>query len=413
MGKKKPRRANADLKNSGDKSNAELSRTPQASVPADTASPLLRPRVSESPMQSVLTEFRLYLQKKTSIPKIAKTLKMGQGKVRSLLRKAYREGAIIVRTAENKKLRGQLGQAWGGPTYHVLNAEDAAAFFRGAADVFFQELNQLIRKRPQGRPLHIGIVSGQTTGGMVEVLYHASWKNRFQSDRLPKDINVYALNASQTNSYEELQGNANVLALELTRKLRKVLGESHSVKVLGLSTNVLQARDEARLTDIHPHTQKVLMHTDPVRLRASLEADNQQIQSDIPSTTELDIVITGVGSIKDSLFRTYCEEYKFDLKLALDDGIVGDIAYCPVDRYGKPRVLRKDNKEYEFYSAVSLNVLTELSKSSDKKVILLARNSAASNKVEPIHAAIGGEHQHCNVLVTDHVTAKELIGHYG
>jgi DNA-binding transcriptional regulator LsrR (DeoR family) len=386
---------------------------------AHRAAPQGRPKVSnshscgnESLKQRLLLEYRRYLQKDTTLPKIAHALAIDQREVRVLLREAFKVGAIIVHTPENRVLRDRMSQAWRNPRYHVLNAKDGPAFYSGAADVFFFQLDDLLRKRQSDadRTLRLGIVSGETTGGMIEALCELdSWQNRFKSDSLPQTIRVYALNVSQTSGYRGLSGNANILAFQLTRKLKREFPDL-DIDVLGLSTDLLQLQKDAQRSDIQPQTELVLKHTDPARLRASLHAEDKNVPEGLGESTELDIVITGVGSIKSSLFKQYCEASGFDLNtLARDEKIVGDIAYCPVNLLGEPRQLRRDGRDYVFYSAVSLDVLTGMAKLQDRKVILVARNAGDKNKVDPIHAAIGGYSQHCNVLITDQDTADELL----
>jgi DNA-binding transcriptional regulator LsrR (DeoR family) len=366
--------------------------------------------VDESKRQRLLTLYRQYLKKETTMPKIARDLGISRRDVIAGLRKAFEDGAIVVHTPENRELRDRMTLAWKGPTYHVLNAVDEPTFSSGAADVFFTELDSLLRKREFGKDLHIGIVGGQTTGDMIEALCApGSWQNRFKSDSLPETIFVYALNVSQTSGYDHLKGNANILAFQLAKKLKDEFSRL-TIHVLGLSTDLLQKKEDAQRSDIQPQTRRVLGHTDPDRLRASWKSQKLPDTEALPQESKLDIVITGVGSIKSSLFREYCKESDFDPdELAKNEKIVGDIAYCPVDLLGEPKQLLRNGEEWVFYSAVSLDVLTRMSASSDKKVILVARNSGARNKVAPIHAAIGGDKQHCNVLISDSLTCDELL----
>jgi len=49
-----------------------------------------------------------------------------------------------------------------------------------------------------------------------------------------------------------------------------------------------------------------------------------------------------------------------------------------------------------------------MSSSPDKRVIVVARDSASGKKADIIHAAIYGDSPLCNVLITDQSTAHEV-----
>jgi DNA-binding transcriptional regulator LsrR (DeoR family) len=397
---------------------AKIAETSQ-SHPDSSAVPSQDANDDESQRQRLLSLYRQYLQdEKISLQKIGNRLGLSKRDLLANLRAAFQAGAIVVHTPENKELRDRMNQAWGGPRYHVLNSVDEPTFSSGAADVFFSELDSLLVKRPYNvdKPLHIGIVGGQTTGEMINALCGAaSWQNRFKSDSLPKAIKVYALNVSQTIGIRELSGNANILAHQLAKKLKEELTQLNiEVDVHGLSTDLLQLKEEAQRSDIKPTTRRVLQQTDPNRLRASLESQKQSVPQTLAQESELDVVITGVGSIRSSLFKDYCQQSGFDPdELVRSEKIVGDIAYCPVNLLGEPQQMIRDGQEYIFYSAVSLEVLSRMAASPYKKVILVARNSGDRNKVDPIHAAIGGKIPHCNVLITDRFTCDQLLKKHG
>lgn len=120
-------------------------------------------------------------------------------------------------------------------------------------------------------------------------------------------------------------------------------------------------------------------------------------------------MITGVGSICDSLFQEYAKANRVDIRHLQAAGVVGDIAYCPVSRVGELQGLRMENGDQsEFYRAVSLDVLKEMSRDPSKRVIVVAQNPPMgnSNKTDVIHAALVG--RLCNVLITDDYTADDL-----
>lgn len=367
---------------------------------------------TEIQLQQVLEELEARLAAEggaLGISAIAKAL--GTRKlsiVRDLLRRAYQEGALIVRAPERAKLKAEMEEQWRGPRYHVLDTENSEVFFRNAADVFFTELNDLLKARNSEKPLRLGIVSSRSVGKMVTEMCRKNWEVSLRTDLFPKEIKIYALNVSQTTGYGELSGNANILTWQLATKIKDVF-PGKDVDAFGLSTGLLQTRDGAAQTDAEPHVSSVLRDTDPVRLGESLKKLGKSAPADLPSESQLDLIITGVGSIKDSLFRAYCERYGFDIDQQVQDHIVGDIAYWPVTRGGQLRGLRKGKDQYVFYVVVSLKVLSQLSKKQDRKVILVARNTPESKKVDPIYAAIGGTSPYCNVLITDHITAQEIV----
>lgn len=383
-------------------------REPVVGDSASSAEPAHHPS-----LEQVLREYQKYLRGETTYPGMAEVLGVGSRNVQSLLVKAHELRAIVVSSPRDSVLQDDLNKRWIGPRYYVLNVEDDDLFFQGAAEVFFEELRDLLDYHPRTQPLHLGIVSGRTTGGMIEAICGLEWKQYVRRDSIPQKVNIYALNVSQTTGYSELRGNANVLTFLLARSFQKECPKS-SVEAFGLSTELLQTISEAYKSDSRPQTRALIEHTDPARLRKSLESLGQgkETLTKLSQESELDMVITGVGSIKDSLFKTYCEQNGFDMEhLETQERIVGDIAYSPVTRIGEPRVLTKDEEQYVFYNAVSLDVLRQMSNAPrHKKVILVARNTPESNKVDPIYAAIGHRHhQYCNVLLSDHSTAKSIL----
>lgn len=357
----------------------------------------------------LLIKFQDYLQNRTTLPKIAEELGIKPARLRDAIRQAYGEGAITIQTPEVRSLRDKLNENWRGPRYHVLRADDHRFFFEGAATVFLRELDDVLSKHKGDSVFNVGIVSGRTTGGVVERLCSQDWSKHLRREKLPTKINVFALNVSQTSGFQELSGNANILAFQFARKLIEECPAGSKIEAFGLSTELLQTLDERAISDIRPQTRNVLAYTNPERLRRSLESRGEDVTDEIPEVSQLDVIITGVGTIRDSLFRDYCSYYDVDINhLKNVQHIVGDIAYCPVTRVGEHRQLSKNNSEYQFYSAVSLDVLAYLSSQKDKRVILVARNAPERDKVDPIHAAIAGATQYCNVLITDHETADKL-----
>ncbi len=377
----------------------------QNPVPAQTCVP--KNKISDT---KILETFKQYFDLGKGMPTIVKELGITLAELRARLRDAYKNNTIVFKPPTNGKLEQRLTEKWPNVQYHVLNAR-GEHFFRGSANVFFHHMQAVLERRDKEKPLRIGVVSGRTTGGMIEAMCNTkkSWGDLMPLDLLPDEICIYALNVSQLERYDQLKGNANVLAYELARRFTSEV-KSKKVEAYGLSAALLQTKDEVHRTDCAPETRLLLKYTDPNRLHASLTALNKPVEEGLPKESQLDIVITGVGSIRDSLFKQYCEANGFDIdRLQAEQLIVGDIAYCPVTRTGEPRKLYdKDRRECEFYRAVSLEVLREMSSDPYKRVILVARNTRESNKTDPIHAAITKDAHFCNVFITDDTTAHDL-----
>jgi len=388
---------------------------------------------SAANLQKLLERFAEWMQSgRGSLEKIITDLDLQHREFRKLLSQAYHSKAIQVKPPEDAGLEGELANSpqLGGPRYRVLDVGYDDFFYKGAATVVLEELQQLLGKRRDKRAaLHLGCVSGRTSGGTVAAICDEPWKKYISGDDLPQDMFVYALNVSQTQGFNELSGNANVLAHALARKIKQEYPNKH-VEAYGLSTELLQTYETARESDLKAQTRRVLKNTDPGRLAGALQYlkehqkltvdEEKQIRDDLKeiegeggaAASKLDLVITGVGSSKSSLFRQYCAENHIEVK-GLEDrlGIVGDVAYWPVTRTGEQQKLIKDGTEYEFYTAVSLGVLQEISKGEGKKVILVARNDPTGSKVDPIRAAVVG--RYCSVVVTDSGTARDLHRTWG
>jgi hypothetical protein len=361
----------------------------------------------------ILEGLKKYFAGDGSMNSIADNLGIRPALFRSRLRAAYVSGAIVLKLPRSTGLARVLADTWPSVIYHVLNAE-GDHFFPGSAEVFFEEISTLLRQRVERSYLRIGVVSGRTSGKMIESICNIdkSWYDLMPCDLLPPKIFIYALNVSQIDGYRHLAGNANILAYQLAHSFSTKV-KNCQVEAYGLSATLLQTKEEVQRTDCAKETRVVLRQTDPKRLAASLAAQDKSTDEILPTESQLDIVITGVGSIHDSLFRVYCgTEFNID-KLQKEELVVGDIAYCPVTRMGEPRVLRDENDaEWEFYRAISLEVLREMSSNPNKRVIVVARSERDNNdenrgrKTDIIHAAIAAKL--CNVVITDSFTADDL-----
>ncbi|MBW7989340.1 MAG: hypothetical protein FVQ84_04890 [Planctomycetes bacterium] len=361
--------------------------------------------------------YKLYFTKKMGMNSIAEELGLTLAKFRKRLRDAYKNNSIIIVPPEEHQRVEQLKNNWGDDIkYRVLVAQ-GEHFFSSAANVFFEELNQVLEIRSQSdkdRPLRIGVVSGNTSGGMIEAICNikSSWSKYLRLDLLPPEIFVYSLNVSQTVGYNQLKGNSNILAYQLAHRFL-LETKQKKVEAYGLSATLLQTKEESQRCDCKKETKAILRQTDPARLKQSLESQNKKY-IDLPNKSQLDFVITGVGSFEDSLFRTYSDAYTLDIEHLKKQRVVGDIAYCPLDRTGNLQTLLDENgKESEFYRAISLNVLQEISADPAKKVIVVARDTI---KADIIHAVIYRGNKpgpYCNVLITDEPTAMQLLIQYG
>jgi len=376
-----------------------------------------RKPVSSTPSDAeILNGLIDYFLKKGSMKSIAKELNIEFGQFRNKLRDAYEQNYILINPPENKNKIEKLNSTWPKVKHHVLNAS-GDHFFRYTQGVFFKELGDLLNERDMHsskKPLCIGVVSGRTSGGMIESICNMNdtWGSYIRLDLLPKEINIYALNVSQTDGYDQLRGNANILTYQLAHRFQAEVAQS-KVEAFGLSAALLQSKKERQKTDCSKVMSELLKKTDPNRLASSLKAQKQDTPSDLPEESQLDMIITGVGSLADSFFVGYCRANEFELDQFHMHHIAGDIAYNPVDNIGEPKhLLNKKGETCEFYCAVSLEVLREMSYSSSKRVIVVARNSKTSKKIDIIHAAIYGDHPLCDVLITDDETAEGLFAKF-
>jgi DNA-binding transcriptional regulator LsrR (DeoR family) len=364
---------------------------------------------------------KIYFGKKPKgMQGIAEGLGLTLAQFRNRLRGAYANNSIIIVPPENRKRMEQLSEKFPGIEHHVLVAQ-GDHFFSSAAHVFFEELNHILEERPKSvkrEPLRIGVVSGRTSGGMVEAICSVRsnwWSSYLRTDLLPPEIFIYALNVSQTDGYDQLKGNANILAYQLAHRFL-LETKQKKVEAYGLSATLLQTREQAQSSDCKKETSVILRQTDPVRLKKSLASQGEKDTS-LPEKSQLDLVITGVGSIDSSLFRDYSKAYSLDIDHLKEQRVAGDIAYCPLDRAGNLQdLLDKDKQKWEFYRAISLDVLQEISANPAKRVIVVARNFGENTKTDIIHAVIYKHKKHgpyCNVLITDDGTAEELVIKFG
>ncbi len=138
---------------------------------------------------------------------------------------------------------------------------------------------------------------------------------------------------------------------------------------------------------------------------SALGSGDEPTKTDKKDTTHLDIVISGVGAPDNSVFSDVLRLNEIDRP----KGIVGDIAFWPVDINGKPLKLVRDGVEYQIYCEIDLTKMRELV-ARGSVVMVIARNSRrgkSADKTNAIRAAIRGNY--VNVMFTDEDTAVEVM----
>ncbi len=425
------------------KSTENLSDAQENMVPTEDAAPdtsvgesgsAARPQLPLS--SGVLRSLEKYLRGDVKILKAASEAGVSMKIFRKEMLASLNRGDIQIRMPRNMKLERQLMREWPIKQHYVLNTSDQDEHFNtGAAEAFLEVLVSVLSSRDSAQPLRIGIAGGNATGGMVNAFRKSSrkWSEFIPNEILPQEgVHVYALNVSQTGGFRQLRGNANVLtyllaerlSVEFNRKFSPGSGESViDVEAYGLSASLIQETKGRQKADCNSENRKVLRYTDPKRLKESLIACGHRGSAqnvEVEKGSKLDIVITGVGSVRDSMFHKYCQDNGIDTDRLKDDLVVGDITYHPITRMGEERSIyssdskQGEKKKLEFYCAVSLDVLREMNQDQNKRVIVIARGNKQADKTEALHAAITSqENQHnnalCNVAITDCQSARFLI----
>jgi len=208
-----------------------------------------------------------------------------------------------------------------------------------------------------------------------------------------RTINIIALNVTPVDGWE-LEGNANIAVLRLAVFLREKLPKCDCTPY-GLTSALIIPEKQRQAADIT--NKKLIEMADPTLLSSS------------KATSSLDLVITGVGTPSNSVFQEVLKA----AKIRAPKGMVGDVAFWPVDEAGNALTLTRkgpDGKQETclIYSAISLDTLKKLVKSK-AKVVVIARNKrrdAGVDKTKAILAAVRGGY--VNFLVTDRATADNL-----
>jgi len=315
----------------------------------------------------------------------------------------------------------------------VVAGSNRDRFAQAAAKDFIKRLVQIGRVKrtsASNHPVNVGIVSGNTTGSVIGAAMRMDWARDLQEvdlTSLPK-FRVFALNVCLTVP-EHLPGNATILAYQLAEKIRAEQGEADGY---GLSATLMVKKEGLKEADEAPQTFDVLKFTEPARVQEKLAEQGANVDKLEAYSTDLDIVLTGVGELprhgtkddqRGSIFYNLAKQHGFDMETLIDrERIVGDIAFTAIRSDGTPVTLRKQDRaqenaeaeggegtEFVFYSAVQGQILEAMANDRNKSVILVARHDEEKDKVPAIFASIsGGRHRYVSRLVIDEETANKL-----
>lgn len=364
---------------------------------------------------------RRYLSEDISLKDCAEPLQLVANTFLHRIREAYSHGFLVLKGKVNDLQSTVLER-------HLLSefkryiktiiaegSPDGPMFARTAAETLLSCLRELLEDQKK-KEVNVGIVSGSSTGEMIEQLVQGRLWDEFMGGlniSLDKRINIMALNVTPVDGWE-LEGNANIAVLRLAVLLRDKLPEGEKrVMPYGLSATLVVSENELSREDNNPANKKVITLADPSRLKPGKKS-------------KLDLIITGVGSPENSVFSRVIDEE--GIKPAPE--IVGDVAFAPVDKDGNEvtltRTLLKKGRGKEtkskanssaderclIYSAIRLDTMRELVESEAAKVLLIARNRRKGktvDKTDSILAAIKG--RYVNILVTDSITSTQLRKH--
>ena len=319
-----------------------------------------------------------------------------------VLKEAYKRNYIIIRSPLApllcERFRQWVGLSCKLEAFILKGKPDDRTFSLKAAETFLIYLRRLLLN-DRISEINIGIVSGSSTGSLVEALVTSSlWEEMMAEEEVEnvknKRISVIALNANPVEGWE-LQGDANISTLHMAVLLKDKLPTANvEITPIGISSSVLVIEDPSvNQREPGPIDRHILEITDPGRL------ENREANS------EIHIAITGIGSPEDSIFTQIME--KEGIKVPKE--AVGDCAYSPVDKDGNELPLTKDGVNYSVYSAIRLETMKQLV-DSGRVVMLVARNARRGrpvNKTPAIRAAIRG--RYINVICTDENTALEIM----
>ena len=329
-------------------------------------------------------------------------LKISKANFFKLMKDAYKNKYLILHAPDEPNTVKEFREWYKGhyklEQYITRGNPNDKSFYMSAAEEFLKYLRNLLVDTSKDT-ISIGIVSGSSTASLVDNLVESGlWEEIIGGHIIgAKRINVVALNATPVYEWE-LAGNANISTLRLSLMLQeKLKTKDCEVMPFGISSDLVIRHAELEKIDKSTANRRVLEIAEPTRLK-------------VQSPSRLNIVITGVGTPEDSVFRQVLESEQ----IPLPAGMVGDVAYWPVDEKGNELELRKKEKGISvrviIYSAINLKTMKKLVTEANCTLMLIARNSRRGKEVDKtkaIRAAIYGNS--ANFIFTDQHTAEEII----
>lgn len=314
----------------------------------------------------------------------------GPNRFLELMHVAFNLSYITVNAPINQEITNRM-RDWAGferrlePRVVRGNPNDNTFYLRAAETLLIHLKRYLTSTR---KDVNIGIVSGSSTANTINRLVDSALWDEIMGGATvpPKGVSVIALNATTVTSWE-LEGNANVSTLKLAVWLRERL-DGCTVNPKGISKDLIVRVSDADKSGVTPKKD---------RTKAFI--------MDKEGTPDLDIVISGVGAPDNSVFSDVLRI----LGIEPPNGIVGDIAFWPVDRNGKPLKLLRAGIEYQIYCEIDLTKMRELV-NRGSVVMVIARNlrrGKPADKTNAIRAAVRGNYT--NVMLTDEDTAVEVM----
>ena len=199
-----------------------------------------------------------------------------------------------------------------------------------------------------------------------------------------------------------------------------VNGLSHPPNYIKLYPLVSWAAQDLRIKHIQPSTLVSLWWTNFNNIEAYkldlpclltediLKSIKDSAENLLKEIEDINFIITSVGRIdKGSTFAEWVSDVGFDITKLMKDGAVGDFIGHPINRDGK-NVEGESIEEFKKYvvSLIDIKETKEIvSKNDPNQFVMLV--AGGYRKLDSISACLRGNL--CNVLVTDHEIAKDLI----
>jgi hypothetical protein len=351
---------------------------------------------------------RQYLSGKNSVAGCAKKLNQPSPNTFSnWLNAAYDQGYLRLETNDDNETQNLLTNYINASLKKVIfcnvtsGQPDNEMFALFAAEKILYEIRTFLYNKNKDS-LNIGIVSGTSTGETINQLVRSRlWDDLINNEEVKpveKEIRIIALNITPAHG-RELYGNAIASVVALSSFIQEKL-PACTVTPYGLTSPLVV--DEIQRRENDRTNKEAIRFVDPTRCQPSEDRES-----------ELDIVITGVGSTVNSVFTQAIE----NVDIEMPKEFIGDVAYIPVDIHGELLHLKKKHggEEVFIYTLLSAKLMKRLV-NQNKKVLLIARNtrmfkdvkeSDRPNKIQAIKAAILGGF--CNSLITDRNTALGIM----